>query len=59
MKRAENLALREGLVARINAAIGPLGWSAALEPVTSAAGRINKLELVLRGPGQLKEVWSW
>jgi hypothetical protein len=59
MKRAENLALRDGLVARINAAIGPLGWSATLEPVTSAAGRVNKLELVLHGPGHVKEVWSW
>lgn len=58
-KRAENIALRDGLVARISAAIEPLGWSATLEPVTSAAGRANKLELVLHGPGLVKEVWSW
>jgi hypothetical protein len=58
-RRNVNLERRDALVTQINAAIGPLGWSATLEPVTSAAGRVNKLELVLRGPGQLKEVWSW
>jgi hypothetical protein len=58
-RRNVNLERRDALVTQIDAAIGPLGWSATLEPVTSAAGRTNKLELVLRGPGQLKDVWSW
>ena len=57
-KRAEHLLLRELLVSRINTAIEPLGWSARLGAVRSAAGRQNKIELVLAGPGG-EEVWSW
>lgn len=58
-ERAANLARRDKLVERINTAIAPMGWSATLESVTSAAGRTNKLELVLRGPGGAMEVWRW
>lgn len=58
-ERAQNIARRDRLVERINKAIESLGWLASLEPVTSAAGRTNKLELVLRGPGLAKEVWQW
>ena len=58
-KRDENLLLRELLVSRINTAIAPLGWSAQLGAVRSAAGRPNKIELILAGPGGAVEVWSW
>lgn len=58
-KRAENLLLRELLVSRINTALRPHGWRASVEATTSAAGRPNKLGLVLYGPEKAVEVWAW
>ena len=58
-KRAENIRIRDLLVSWINTAIAPLGWSARLDAVRSAAGRPNKIELILAGPGGATEVWSW
>lgn len=58
-KRDEHLVLRELLVSRINSAIAPFGWSAQLGAVRSAAGRPNKIELILAGPNGAVEVWSW
>lgn len=58
-KRSENLLTRELLVSRINTAVRPFGWSARLDTVRSEAGRTNKIELVLAGPGGESEVWTW
>jgi len=58
-KRADNLLLRELLVSRINTALEPLGWSAEVTATRSAAGRPNKLGLVLTSPSGESEVWEW
>lgn len=58
-RRNVNLERRDALVTQIDSAIRPRGWSAAVVQVRSVAGRTNKLELVLTGPGGVEGVWSW
>jgi hypothetical protein len=58
-RRTANLLRREDLVSRINTTIGPKGWTADVRTIRSIAGRTNKLELVLTGPGGVEGVWSW
>lgn len=58
-RRASSLARRDSLVSRIYQAIRPLGWTAAIEPVRSEAGRANKLELVITAPDGGRETWAW
>jgi hypothetical protein len=58
-KRVVYLGRRGELMVRINVAIEPHGWTAALLPVRSEAGRTNKINLVLMSPSGEGEAWSW